>query len=72
MPADQATLIRKKIDQYVVAPLSLANNVKRLVGMDGIFRLRVGDWRVLFKDDGTVMAIIKIASRGDIYEGIKS
>lgn len=31
-------------------------------------RLRVGDWRVIFTEDGTVIAIIKIAPRGGVYE----
>ena len=31
-------------------------------------RLRVGDWRVVFSETGKEIAIIKIASRGSIYE----
>ena len=31
----------------------LANNVKALAGMKGYFRLRVGDWRVIFRNPAT-------------------
>jgi len=42
-----------------------------LKGAPGTFRLRVGDWRILFsnQDDDTVL-IEKIAPRGDVYKGV--
>lgn len=68
MPANTARTIRAKIEQYSRAPKSLANNVRILVGMDGVLRLRVGDWRVIFTETGEVVAIIRIAPRGGAYE----
>lgn len=68
MPANTARLIRSNIDRYAVDPSSLANNVKALKGEPGISRLRVGDWRVLFDDDGSVIAVIRIAPRGRVYD----
>lgn len=67
MPANTALLIRSKIEQYAADPASLANNVKRLKGRPG-FRLRIGDYRVIFDQDGTVMDILEIGPRGSIYE----
>lgn len=68
MPANTARTIRAKIAQYAEEPASLANNVKALKGEEGIYRLRVGDWRVLFTETGEILAILKIAPRGDVYE----
>jgi mRNA interferase RelE/StbE len=68
MPANVSALVRSKIEQYATDPASLANNVKVLKGEPDVFRLRVGDWRVLFNEDGDVIAIIKIAPRGAAYE----
>ncbi len=68
MPANTSALIRSKIEQYAAEPAALANNVKALQGMAGVYRLRVGDWRVLFSDGGEVIAIIKIAPRGGAYD----
>lgn len=59
MPANTAKLIRAKIDQYAADPQALAMNVKSLKGEAGIYRLRVGDWRVLFSDDGQAISIIR-------------
>jgi len=41
-----------------------------LKGSDGSYRLRVGDWRILFSymDDNNVF-IEKISPRGDVYKG---
>lgn len=68
MPANVAGRIRSKIDQYATEPASLANMVKALKGEAGVFRLRVGDWRIIFTEDGTVVAIIRIAPRGSAYD----
>lgn len=67
IPANTRRLIITKIEQYAAEPMSLANNVKALKGEPGYFRLRVGDWRVLFQEDGSVVAVTKIASRGSAY-----
>jgi mRNA interferase RelE/StbE len=67
MPSNTARLIRRKIEQYASDPESMANNVKRLQGRDG-YRLRVGDWRVIFDRDGVVLDILEIGPRGSIYE----
>ena len=66
MPTNTAKRIRAKIEQYADDPASLANNVKRLRGGNEM-RLRVGDWRVIFREDGVVLAIIRIAPRREAY-----
>ncbi len=66
IPADVAKRIVGKVEQYAADPASQANNIKALTGRDGI-RLRVGDWRVIM-NDGTVLAVLEIGSRGGIYE----
>lgn len=67
MPANEAKRVRGKIEQYAADPASQANNVKRLQGRPG-FRLRVGDWRVIFNDQGDVLDILDIGPRGGIYD----
>lgn len=42
-------------------------DVKKLQEKDG-YRLRVGDFRIIFDKDGTVLYIIKIGNRGEIYK----
>lgn len=59
--------IRGKIQQYAREPSSLGNNVKRLKASPYI-RLRIGDWRVIMDDQGSVLAILKIGPRGKVYD----
>jgi mRNA interferase RelE/StbE len=65
LPQNTAQRISQKILAYAADPSSQANNVKALQG-SGLVRLRVGDWRVIM-DDGVVLEILDIGSRGGIY-----
>ncbi len=68
MPRVIAKTVVRKIDQLAAAPYAPNNNVTRLKGERG-YRLRVGDWRVLYEihDDVLVIEIIKIGPRGGLY-----
>lgn len=69
MPANVATTIVEKIEQYAADPALVANNLKPLKGPEfkGYARLRVGDYRIIMREDGVVVDIIDIGSRGGIY-----
>jgi mRNA interferase RelE/StbE len=66
IPVNVATRIRAKIVQYAAEPGSLSKNVVRLQG-SAYFRLRVGDWRVIFDDQGKVLLIVQVGPRGGVY-----
>lgn len=44
-----------------------AGDVKKLTGQP-YYRLRVGDFRVLFDRDGHIIEVIKIDNRGQVYK----
>jgi mRNA interferase RelE/StbE len=67
MPANTARLICSKVNQLARDPAPLANNINALKGRPGVLRLRVGDWRVLYRDS-VVIAVIALAARGSAYE----
>ena len=59
-----------KIVQYAANPASLANNVKRLVNSP-FYRLRVGDYRVIFcLSDGVtiIMTVSRVRHRSEAYD----
>jgi len=62
-----APRIMAKIQDYAENPASLANMVTELTGRD-CMRLRVGDFRVLFRETATEVIILDIGPRGRIYE----
>jgi len=58
--------IIRKLEIYAANPKALANQVKRLKG-DPILRLRVGDYRVLFTEDGVVLTVVRAGHRREVY-----
>jgi len=65
--SDKRNLIREKIDELAREPLALAANLKRLKGRPE-YRLRVQDWRVIFRIEGDTLWIDDIAPRSRAYE----
>jgi mRNA interferase RelE/StbE len=46
-------------------------DVKKLVGQEGLYRLRVGTWRVIFSFGDNGMIVIKnIGPRGNAYDNL--
>lgn len=47
-------------------------NSKQLVGFPDLYRLRVGDWRIIYtlKNEKLIVLVIRIAPRGDAYKGL--
>ena len=60
-----ARRIVKKIEELAENPFS--KDIKRLKGMDD-FRLRVGDYRVVFSIEKNIITILKIGHRKNIYD----
>jgi mRNA interferase RelE/StbE len=60
-------LIRQKTGELANDPLSLSANVKRLQGRSE-YRLRVQDWRIIFRMEDGILWIDDIAPRGSVYE----
>jgi mRNA interferase RelE/StbE len=64
-----APRIQSKIVAYARDPAAQANNVKRMKGERRSFlRLRVGDFRVLFVEEGDRIEVVDIGPRGGVYE----
>lgn len=68
MPRNMRELVLGKIDGLAADPLR-APNVKKLVGRPG-YRLRVGDWRVIYTLDAgrLVVRVPDIGARGEVYQ----
>ena len=68
IPRNIATLIREKLAQLALDPYTSNNNVTRLKNLPA-YRLRVGDYRVIYEiqDDQLIILVLKIAPRGEVY-----
>ncbi len=45
---------------------------RKLVGYENLYRVRVGDWRIIYQihDDRLVVLVIEIGPRGSIYRSL--
>lgn len=68
IPANTSRLIREKITLLAENPLAMPR-VKKLTNAEG-YRLRVGDWWVLYLLDGTrlLVMVTEIGPRGRVYK----
>lgn len=66
-PAEAARRIRARLDVLAQDPFGAAN-VKKLTNHPG-FRLRVGDWRVLYlvEREELVILVVEVGQRKEVY-----
>ena len=65
LPKTVASQIVRKISRL---ENGLTGNIKRLRQADFGYRLRMGDYRILFDVEGDTIVIQKIGHRKDVYE----
>ena len=69
MLRNTARLIHEKLETIAADPFADHPNVKKLQGREG-YRLRDGDWRVIYKiqNQELLIIVLKDASRGEVYK----
>jgi len=69
MLRNTAKLILEKLEIIAADPYADHPNAKKLQGREG-YRLRVGDWRVVYKvqSEQLIIIVFKVASRGEVYK----
>ncbi|HEV2529016.1 MAG TPA: UvrD-helicase domain-containing protein [Thermomicrobiales bacterium] len=71
LPAGQVRLINRKLDVLRDNPLPDGKQRKQLKHQrDRIYRLRVGNYRVLYHFNSTLVRLLGVDARSDVYEGI--
>jgi len=69
---DLRSIPKREVDQILGKVQRLENglhgNIKRLQNADVGFRLRMGDYRVLFDVIGDRILVQKVGNRKDVYE----
>jgi mRNA interferase RelE/StbE len=64
-----AASILKKMEALAGDPMARHANVETMQGLKDAFRLRQGDWRIIFEIDSEegVVRVTKIGPRGQVY-----
>ncbi|MEH2283001.1 MAG: type II toxin-antitoxin system RelE/ParE family toxin [Nostoc sp.] len=68
LPIDVQQRIQTKINDLAIEPRP--NGVKKLQDDDNSYRVRVGDYRVVYEvdDDVLIVTVIKVGHRSEIYK----
>ena len=68
LPKNIVGQIKEKLNDIAVDPFAPHPNVKRMKGIKA-FRLRVGDWRVIYevKTNEVVIIVINVGHRKEVY-----
>ncbi len=66
MQPRRAVQIIQAIEKIAEDPERGDLDIRKLTNRPG-YRLRVGDWRVIYTRDGVILAIERLAPRGGVY-----
>jgi len=65
------TVIQKRLGKKLVQITSLAdvNSVANILSgnLEGVYRIRIGDYRILFDLEGDEICILRVQHRKDVY-----
>jgi mRNA interferase RelE/StbE len=67
LDGDALERIRRAIRSLAVEPRPAG--VKKLTSFDNLYRLRVGDWRIIYaiEDERLIVLVLEISTRGSAY-----
>lgn len=67
LPSDVQERIQNKINELAIEPRP--NGVKKIQGEDNSYRIRVGDYRVVYDifDDILLVTVIRVKHRNQVY-----
>lgn len=75
LPKSQRAKIKEKLELLQINPYqNPLLDIKMMQGLNGIYRLRVGKYRVLYEvnDQELIVYLMDAGSRGDIYKTLPS
>ncbi len=70
LDGDTLERIRRAIRGLATEPRP--EGVKKLTGYDNLYRVRVGDWRIVYaiEDDRLIVLVLEISTRGEAYRDL--
>ena len=72
LSSDAAARILKKLRQLEDSPFPLGDTVKQLQGFETpTYRLRIGDYRAVYRIYGTVVVILRINHRSELERALR-
>lgn len=67
LPKRDRERLLEALEMVATEPNRLFSFVTELVGQPGVWRLRKGDWRAVFRRRGTDVVVDRVGNRKDVY-----
>lgn len=67
LPRADKVRVEHRIEAYAADPVSRAHDIAKIVGAATLFRLRVGDWRVILDVDQDTIKVLRVRHRREAY-----
>lgn len=67
LPQFQKKRVKEALDLLAIDPFPKGKKVKKLSGVAGAWRLRVGNLRILYIIEDKLIRIYTVEKRGDVY-----
>lgn len=68
MPQADAQRLLARLTAIADAPAQQHANVMALSGRPGVYRVRQGDWRAVFRIEASDVVAIRVAHRREVYK----
>ena len=66
LPIRERQRIKEGIYKLLSSPESC--DIKRVEGYGDLYRLRIGQYRVIYTKDNVILFVVDVGNRGDIYK----
>lgn len=69
LPPDRQKFIKAKLEFFEACenPILFA---KKLKGLPGVYRFRIGDYRAVFRAERSAFIFLTVKNRRDVYQGL--
>jgi mRNA interferase RelE/StbE len=67
LPAADRARVEARVEAYATDPTGAHHDVVPMMGRVNTYRLRVGDWRVIFEIEDQKMTVTRVAHRREVY-----
>ena len=68
MPSGHRQRLMRTLDAIAAGETPANADVKPLQGRPGRLRLRIGDWRAVYRIEGSILFVTAVTTRGDAYK----
>jgi len=70
LPEKVRKILHTKLETIALDPYATNNNIKALKSIEDAYRLRIGDYRVVYylHDDDLIVEVVKAKHRSEVYK----